>query len=105
MCRFFQWIDGSETFDPEILLSPYDRNESSLLRSFKRWVTPPPNPSSMTDEEKDEASTHRVRNPPTYKCGYRAELVNPSVGLDYTLFFYCPIPLSIILDKRLYILL
>jgi hypothetical protein len=59
----------------------------------------------MTDEEKDEASTHRVRNPSTCKCGYRAELVNPPPGLDYTLFFRCPIPLSVILDNMLYILL
>jgi hypothetical protein len=51
--------------------SPYDRNESSLLRSFKHSVPPPPNPPPMTNEEKDEASTHHVRNPPTCKCGYR----------------------------------
>jgi hypothetical protein len=59
----------------------------------------------MTDEEKDEASTHRARNPPACKCGYRAELVNPHIGLDYTPFFRCPIPLSVILDNMLYILL
>jgi hypothetical protein len=53
----------------------------------------------MTDEEKDETSIHRVCNPLACKCGYRAELVNPSLGLDYTLFFYCPIPLSVILDN------
>jgi hypothetical protein len=59
----------------------------------------------MTDEEKDEASSRRVRNSPVYNCGYRAELVNPPVGLDYTPFFRCPIPLTVILDKMLYILL
>jgi hypothetical protein len=83
-CRFFQWIDGPETFDQHILFFPYDRNDSSLLRYFKRWVLPPPNPSPMIDEEKDEVSTHRVRNPPACKYDYRAELVNPFTGLDYT---------------------
>jgi hypothetical protein len=71
----------------------------SILR-FKRWVYPPP----MIDE-KDEASTHCVRNPPACKCGYRAKLVNLPPGLDYTPFFHCPIPLSVILDNMLYILL
>jgi hypothetical protein len=55
----------------------------------------------MTNEEKDEASIHRVHNPPACKCGYRVELVNPHAGLDYTPFFHCPVPLSIILFKRL----
>jgi hypothetical protein len=91
--------------DPQILLFPYDMNESSSLQSFKHWVHPPPNPLSVIDEEKDEASTRRVHNPPVCKYGYRAELVNPPAGLDYTLFFLCPICLLIILDKRLYILL
>jgi hypothetical protein len=59
----------------------------------------------MIDEEKNEASTHCVRNPPAYKCGYRSELVYPPTGLDYTQFFHCPIALTVILDKRLYILL
>jgi hypothetical protein len=31
--------------------------------------------------------------------------VNPPPGLDYTPFFRCPIPLSVILDNMLYILL
>jgi hypothetical protein len=101
MCRFFQWIDGPEIFDPQIILFPYDRNESSPLRSFKRWVPPPP----MADEENDEATTRHVRNPPMCKFGYRTELVNLPARLDYTLFFCCLIPLSIILFKRLYILL
>jgi hypothetical protein len=104
-CRFFQWIDGPELVDRQILLFPYDRNESSPLRSFKRWVPPPPNPPPMIDEEKDEASTRRVSNPPACKCGYRAELVNPPPGLDYAPFFGCLIPLSVILDNMLYILL
>jgi hypothetical protein len=92
-------------FDPRILLFSYDRNDSSPLRYFKRWVPPPPKPPPMTDEEKDKASTRCVRNPPACKCGYCAELVNPPAGLDYTPFFCCPIPLTVILDKRLYILL
>jgi hypothetical protein len=104
-CRFFQWIDGLELVDRQILLFSYDRNESSPLWSFKRWVPLPSNPPPMTDEEKDEASTHRVRNPPACKCGYLAELVNPPSGLDYTPFFRCLIPLSVILDNMLYILL
>jgi hypothetical protein len=105
MCRFFHWIVGPEALDPQILLFPYDRNDSSSLWSFKRWVPPPPNPLTITDAEKDKASTHRVRNPPACKCGYRAELVNLPAGLDYTPFFHCPIPLLVILFKRLYILL
>jgi hypothetical protein len=100
-CRFFQWIDGPELIDRQILLFSYDKNESSPLRYFKCWVSPPP----MTDKKNDESSTHRVRNPPTYKCGYRAELVNPPSELDYTPFFRCPISLSVILDNMLYILL
>jgi hypothetical protein len=104
-CRFFQWIDRPELVDQQILLFLYDRNESSLLRSFKRWVPPPPNPPPMIEKEKDEASTHRVCIPPMCKCGYRAELVNTPPGLDYTPFFRCPIPLSVILDNMLYILL
>jgi hypothetical protein len=59
----------------------------------------------MTDAEKDEANTRHVRNPPTCKCGYHAELVYPPAELDYTPFFYCPIPLMVILDKILYHLL
>jgi hypothetical protein len=97
-CRLFQWIDGPELIDRQILLFSYDRNESSPLRSFKRWVPLSPNPPPMTDEEKDEASTSRARNPPACKYGYRAEL-------DYTPFFRCLISLSVILDNILYILL
>jgi hypothetical protein len=59
----------------------------------------------MIDEENDGASTRRIRNPPACKCGYRAELVNPPPGLDYTPFFRCLIPLSVILDNMLYIFL
>jgi hypothetical protein len=105
MCRFFQLIDEPETIDLQILLFPYDRNDSSLLRYFKRWVLPPPNPLPMTDEQKDEASTRRVHNQPACKCGYCAKLVNLPTGLDYTPIFHCLIPLMVILDKRLYILL
>jgi hypothetical protein len=75
-CRFCQWIDEPELIDRQILLFPYDRNESSPLRSFKRWIPPPPNTPPMTDEEQDEACTRLVRNPPACKYGYRAELVN-----------------------------
>jgi hypothetical protein len=91
-------------FDPQILLFLYESNESSPFCSFKHWVPPPPNPPPMIDE-KDEASICCIRNPPTCKCGYRAELVYPPAGLDYTSFFGCPIPLTVILDKKLYILL
>jgi hypothetical protein len=104
-CRFFQWIDDPEMFDPQILFHPYDRNEYSPLISFKRWVPPPLNPLLMIGAEKDEASTHRICNPPACKCGYRAELEYPPVGLGYTPFFHCPIPLTAILHKSLYHLL
>jgi hypothetical protein len=103
--RFFQLIDGPEAFDINIILFPYDRNGSSPFRTFKHWVPPPPNPPPMTYAEKDEASAHRDRNPPACKCGYRAELVNPPVGLNYTPFFHCLIPLTVILAKMLYIFL
>jgi hypothetical protein len=92
-------------FDPQIPLFLYDRNVSSPLHSFKCWIPPPPNLSPMSDEEKDETSTCRVRNPPVCKYGYRAKLVNPPAKLDYTSIFRCPIPLSVILFERLYILL
>jgi hypothetical protein len=75
------------------------------LHSFKRWVSSPPNSPPMTDEEKDESSTHRVRNSLACKCGYRAKLVNPLARLDYTPFFHCMIPLSVILFKMLKFLL
>jgi hypothetical protein len=78
---------------------------SPPLRPFKRWVPLPPNPPLMIDEEKDEASTYRICNSSAYKCDYRAELVYPLAGLDYTPSFHCPIPLTVILDKRVYILL
>jgi hypothetical protein len=52
----------------------------------------------MIDVE-DKASVRRVCNPPAYKCNYRVELVNPPVGLDYTPFFRCPIPLTVIVAK------
>jgi hypothetical protein len=54
----------------------------------------------MTDAEKDEASARHLHNPPMYKCGYRAELVNLPVRLDYTLFFHCLVPLMVILAKE-----
>jgi hypothetical protein len=63
-CSFFQWIDGLGMCNPQILLFLYDRNESFPYRSFQRWVPPPPNPPSMTNEEKEEATTHRGRNYP-----------------------------------------
>jgi hypothetical protein len=84
-CRFFQWIDGPEMFDPQILFS-YDDNQSFLYRSLQCWVAPPPNPPPMADEEKEEAMTHRVNHPPLCKYGYRSQLVNPSTSLDYTPF-------------------
>jgi hypothetical protein len=54
----------------------------------------------MTDAEKDETSARRVRNPPACKCVHRAKLVNPPIELDYTPFFRCPIPLTVILAKE-----
>jgi hypothetical protein len=93
-------IDGPQTFDINILLFPYDRNESYPFRSFECWVPPSPNLPPMTDTEKDKASVRHVCNPPACKCGYRAELVNPPTGLDYTLFFHCLIPLTVIVAKE-----
>jgi hypothetical protein len=56
-------------------------------------------------EEKDKTTTRHVRNPPTYKCGYRSKLANPPTGLDYTPVWCYPILISVILHKRLYLLL
>ncbi|XP_039846492.1 uncharacterized protein LOC120705992 [Panicum virgatum] len=51
-----EWIDGSDKFDPRIRLFPYYRSESWAYNEFRRWVPPPPNPSPMTEEEKQEAT-------------------------------------------------
>jgi hypothetical protein len=67
---FFQWIDEPEMFDPQILLFPYDDNQSFLYRNFQRWLPSPPNPPPMIDEEKKEVMTHRVSHTPLCKCGY-----------------------------------
>jgi hypothetical protein len=72
-------------FSSQILLFPYDDNQSSSYHSFQRWVAPPPNPPPMTDEE-EEAMTHHVSHPPLCKCEYRSQLVNPPTRLDYTPF-------------------
>jgi hypothetical protein len=97
-CSLFQWIDGPEIFDPQILLFPYDRNESFPYCSFKHWIPPPPNVPPMIDEE-EKAITCRVSHPPLWKCGYRLELANLPIGLDYTPLWRCPIPLSVIARK------
>jgi hypothetical protein len=73
-------------WNPQILLFPYDRNESCLYHSFNRWVPPSLNPPPMVDEEKEEATTRHVSHPHLCKCGYRFKLANPPIGLDYTLF-------------------
>jgi hypothetical protein len=95
MCTFFSGL-----MDPRCSihkLSFFRMIGMSLLccALFKHWVPTPPKPPLMTDKENDEASTYRVRNPSTCKCGYRAELVNPPTRLDYTSFFRCPIPFFI----------
>jgi hypothetical protein len=100
MCRFFQWIEGPEKWNPQILLFPYDRTESSSYRTFKRWVPSPPNPPPMADEVKDEATTRCVCNTPLCKCEYCLELANPPTGLDYTHFWHRLIPLLVIIHKR-----
>jgi hypothetical protein len=86
-------------WNPQILLFPYNRNESFLYHNFNRWVLPPLNPLPMTDEEKEEATTRHVSHPPLCKYGYHSELVNPLTGLDYTPFWQRPIALSVISNK------
>jgi hypothetical protein len=54
----------------------------------------------MTDAEKDEASACHVCNPTACKYGYHAKLANPPDRLDYTPFFCCPIPLTVIVAKE-----
>jgi hypothetical protein len=84
----------------QILLFSYHRNESFLYHNFKCWVSLPPNPPPMIDEEKEEATTRRVSLPPLCKYGYHSELVNPPTELNYTPFLCCSIPLSVIAHKR-----
>jgi hypothetical protein len=50
---FFQWIDGPDKFDPRCILFAKWLCGRNSHEHFKRWVTPPPNPPSMMDEEKD----------------------------------------------------
>jgi hypothetical protein len=54
----------------------------------------------MIDEEKEEAGSRCVMQPPLCKCGYRSKLANPPIGLDYTPFWRYPIPLLVIAHKR-----
>jgi hypothetical protein len=56
--------------------------------------------ADQSSSEKEEATTHRVMNPPLSKCEYRLELATPPPGLDYTPFWCCPILLSVITHKR-----
>ena len=84
---FFQWIDGPEMVDRRILLfrqcgkTPYDK--------FKRWVPPPPNPPSMTDEEKKIAIATHMANPPLCNCGVPAQIHRMVEGSPYTPTFEC----------------
>ncbi|KAF8714888.1 hypothetical protein HU200_027424 [Digitaria exilis] len=90
-CDFFQWIDGPEKFDPRIRLFPYHDEETKPFHEFKRWVPPPPNPPQMTWEEKQEAASVRVRNPPICHCGFPCRLVHPNnkLSVKFTPFFRC----------------
>ena len=91
-CYFFQWIDGKEKFDPRIRLFPYiESKEIKPYDKFSRWVPPPPNPPSMTSEEKDLAAIERVKNPPFCHCGVRAAIQRPNLGVQikFAPFFRC----------------
>jgi hypothetical protein len=57
----------------------------------------------MIDEEKEEATTRCVSHPPLCKYGYHLQLANPPTRFDYTPFWRCPIPLSVIAHKRVFI--
>jgi hypothetical protein len=50
-CFFFQWIDGSDKFDPRYLLFANWLCGRTSHERFKRWVSPPPNPPPMTDAD------------------------------------------------------
>jgi hypothetical protein len=90
-CEFFQWIDGPEMYDPRILMFPHNEEETSPWCSFKRWVPPPPNPPPMTIEEKKEAVSRRVRDPPLCHCNVRAKIQRPNPGVSerFLAFFRC----------------
>jgi hypothetical protein len=102
--HILKWIDGPDKWNSQILLFLYDRTESSPYRTFKRWVPLPSNLPPITNE-KDEATACCICNPPLCKCGYRSELANSPMGLDYTPFWRCAIPLLVIVHKRKYLLL
>jgi hypothetical protein len=76
--QFFQWIDDLEMWYPQILLFPYDRSESFLYHSFKRWVPPPPNPPLVIDEKKEETTTRHVHNLPLCNYNHQNTFVLPS---------------------------
>jgi hypothetical protein len=91
-----RWPRDVEPTNPSF---PYDRTESSSYHTFKHWVPSPPNPPPMIDE-KGETTTCHIHNSPLCKCGYHSKLVNLPTGLDYTLFWHCPIPLLVIVHRR-----
>jgi hypothetical protein len=55
-CFFFQWINGSDKFDPRYLLFDDWWRGRHPCEHFERWVPPPPNPLPMTAKEKHLAT-------------------------------------------------
>ena len=85
MCFFFQWIDGTDKFDPRYLL--FRRlvwRETSTLSTSSGGFHPP-NPPPMTTKEKQLAVVRRLEEPPLCDCRDRA-VINP----ENTLEFVCP---------------
>ncbi|RCV17710.1 hypothetical protein SETIT_3G241200v2 [Setaria italica] len=74
-CDLFQWIDGSDKYDPRIRLFPYHSTELKLYHHFRRW----------------EDACRCVRDPPMCKCGVPTKLMCPNLGVPpkFIPFFRC----------------
>jgi hypothetical protein len=86
---FFQWIDGPEMVDRRIMHFRHFGRTRTPYEKFKRWVPPPPNPPAMTAEEKKEAISRRMANPPLCKCGVPAQIHRMMEDSPYTPTFEC----------------
>jgi hypothetical protein len=82
---FFQWVDGSDKFNPRYLLFANWLCGRNTHKRFKRWVPPPPNPPPMTDEEKNLATERRLESSPLCDCGDCVVLCEDTVKS-----FVCP---------------
>jgi hypothetical protein len=92
-------------WNPQILLIPYDRNESFPYHSFKCWVPPPLNPPPMKDEEKEEAITRCVSHPPLCKCGYCSDESIDFIFMTLAYNVFCRIVGEDVISMNLFMVL